>query len=310
VRLALLFPGQGSQFVGMGADLFDLRPDLLGPSADEVLGWSLRSLCLDGPEEALTRTEHAQPALYALSYALYGILAEGLAQPPVAAAGHSLGEYTALAASGALGFEDGLAVVARRGGAMADAADAEPSGMAALLGVEPAAAESVAATRRHMGGRLEVANVNAPGQIVVAGGADDLAWLTENGSGLGVRRVIPLKVAGAFHSGFMEPAAGELAAALEGVVFGDGEFPVWSNTTARPHVREDIPALLVRQLVSTVRFSESLEDMAGAGVTTFVHVGPGDVTAGLARKTLPESQVMVLSTAADVPTVLEAVGTM
>ncbi|HLA67244.1 MAG TPA: ACP S-malonyltransferase, partial [Acidimicrobiia bacterium] len=145
---AVLFPGQGSQHVGMGADLFEARPDLLGESADDVLGWSLRSMCLVGPEESLTRTEHAQPALYALSYALWEAFAEAMPSAPSAAAGHSLGEYTALGAAGVFSFTDGLRLVATRGRAMADAADAEPSGMAALIGGSPLDAEAMAAARR------------------------------------------------------------------------------------------------------------------------------------------------------------------
>ena len=310
MSFAVLFPGQGSQFVGMGADLFDRRPGLLGDAADEVLGWSLRRLCLEGPEDALTRTEHAQPALYALGYALWECLREALGVDPAAAAGHSLGEYTALAAAGALSFEDGLMVVARRGRAMAEAADIEPSGMAALIGVDPEHAEEVAAGRREAGGRLEVANINAPGQVVVAGGLDDLEWLTRNGSELGVRRVIPLKVAGGFHSSYMDPAATELALALREVSFADFRFPVWSNTTARPHVTGSVAETLVRQLVSPVRFAESLTSMAESGTNTFVHVGPGDVTAGMARKTVQGSTVVTVSAVEDIGGAVDALGTM
>lgn len=307
---AVLFPGQGSQSVGMGADLFDARPDLLVDTADEVLEWSLRDLCLNGPEETLTRTEHAQPALYALAYALWDELRPHLDSVPAAAAGHSLGEYTALAASGALDYATGLALVAERGRAMATAADLEPSGMAALIGVSPEEAETVASARRGVGGRLSVANINAPGQVVVAGGAADLDWLDENGRDLGVRRVIRLNVAGAFHSQFMDPAADRLAVALEAVEFGEPEFAVWSNTTAQPHWRDDIAAALVRQVVSPVRFAESLEGIAESGVTGFVHVGPGDVTAGMARKTVPGAEVVVVTSMEDIPSAAASIGTM
>ncbi len=307
---AVLFPGQGSQFVGMGADLFDARPDLLVDVADDVLGWSLRDMCLDGPDDALTRTEHAQPALYALAFALWDQLCMELDTDPAAAAGHSLGEYTALAASGALDFAQGLALVAERGQAMAAAADQEHSGMAALIGVSPEEAETVASARRGMGGRLTVANVNAPGQIVLAGGAADLDWLVEHGSDFGVRRVISLNVAGAFHSPFMDRAAERLAVALEAVEFSSPAFEVWSNTTARPHRTEDIAATLVRQVVSPVRFAESLEGIAAFGVGAFVHVGPGDVTAGMVRKTLPGTQVVVVSSIEDVRPAADSIGTM
>ncbi|HSK06644.1 MAG TPA: ACP S-malonyltransferase, partial [Acidimicrobiia bacterium] len=201
--VGILFPGQGSQSVGMGADLFEARPDLLGARADQVLGFSLRTLCLDGPEEELTGTEHAQPALFALSYALWDMVESEGVPVPAGAAGHSLGEYTALTAAGVFDYDTALALVARRGRAMGAAAGVEDSGMAALLGADPEVAEEVTRRRRDEGGRLEVANVNAPGQVVVAGGKDDIDWLAENGGKFGIRRVIRLPVAGAFHSGFM-----------------------------------------------------------------------------------------------------------
>jgi [acyl-carrier-protein] S-malonyltransferase len=309
-RAALLFPGQGSQHVGMASELFDARPDLLGENADEVLGWSLRDLVLDGPEEQLTRTEHAQPALFAVSYALWDVLGSRWDAEIVGAAGHSLGEFTALCAAGAFTFEDGLKVVARRGQAMAEAADARPSGMAALIGADEELAESIARQRREEGGSLQVANINAPGQIVVAGSAEDIAWLTDRGSELGVRRIIPLKVAGAFHSTFMEPAADQVAAALEEVTLSQPAFPVWSNTTARPHRRDEIASLLRSQVVSTVRFSESLEGLAAQGADTFVHVGPGDVTAGMAKRTVEGATTHVVSDLGDVEIVVSALGTM
>lgn len=310
MSFAVLFPGQGSQFVGMGEGLFDERPDLLGERADEILGWSLREMCLHGPEEELTRTEHAQPALFALGYALWDTFADRTDEEPASAAGHSLGEYTALTAAGVFDYESALGLVAARGRAMAEAADREPSGMAALIGVDEELAESIAQQRRDMRGRLEVANVNAPGQIVVAGGEADLNWLSENGSELGARRVIPLTVAGAFHSSFMEPASAAVGSALENVVVSEPRFPVWSNTTARPHERLRIPELLTRQVVSTVRFRESLEGMAGEGIATFVHIGPGDVTAGMARRTVEAAEVIVISEIDDVPTARQALGTM
>lgn len=310
MSVAVLFPGQGSQYVGMGADLFERRPDLLGPPADEILGWSLREVCLEGPEETLTRTEHAQAALFAVSYALWEEFRQSYRGPVTAAAGHSLGEYTALCASGALSFSDGLRVVAKRGEAMARAADLEPSGMAALMGADADLAGRVADARRAEGGRLEVANINAPGQVVVAGSRDDIDWLAENARDLGVRRVIPLKVAGGFHSGFMEPAAEEVGAALAGVNFSDPEFPVWSNATARPHEIAEAADSLRSQVVSTVRFEESLRDMADAGVGTFVHVGPGDVTAGMVKRTVEGADVHVVSEVADIPAVTDSLVTL
>lgn len=307
---AVLFPGQGSQFVGMGADLFAARPDLLGSRADDILGWSLRDLCLDGPEEALTRTEHAQPALFALSYALWEELGSRLDVTPVAAAGHSLGEYTALVAAGALTFDDALAVVAERGRAMAAAADLEPSGMAALIGVDVPAAEEIASSRRAEGGRLYVANINAPGQVVVAGAAADIDWVEAEARSLGVKKAVRLKVAGAFHSPFMEPAAARVAEAVAGLVVVEPRFPVYANVTAAPVTATTVSDLLVSQVVSPVRFADALERMGAAGADTFIHVGPGDVTAGMARRAVPEASVLVLNDLAGIAVVVDALSTM
>lgn len=293
----------------MGRELFDARPDLLGERADRILGFSLRRLCLEGPEEELTRTEHAQPALFALSYALWD-LARSQGLDVAGAAGHSLGEYTALAAAGVFDYDSALALVALRGRAMARAADLEDSGMAALVGADPETAGSAARQSREQGGRLEVANLNAPGQVVVAGGSEDLAWLSANAGALGIRRVILLKVAGAFHSQFMAPAQPELAEALERTPIGEPAFPVWSNTTARPHDQLEIAGLLTRQLVEPVRFSETLEEMSDAGIDTYVHIGPGEVTAGLARRTAPGAEVLVISETGDIRGVIDAIGTM
>lgn len=294
----------------MGADLFDRRPDLLGAAADEVLGWSLREMCLGAEDEELTRTEYAQPALYAVSYALWDELARQLVVAPMAAAGHSLGEYTALAAAGALDFQQGLAVVAERGRAMAGASDQEPSGMAAIVGSDLTTTESVALARRQMGGRLFVANINAPGQVVVAGAAGDLDWLEAEMANFGIKRVIRLNVAGAFHSPLMGSAADRLEAALSGVEIGPGRFAVWSNVTAEPHHAIHTKDQLVRQLTSPVRFADTLAAMAAAGVDTFVHVGPGDVTAGLAKRSAPGLRYLTLSDSDGVLPLVEALGTI
>lgn len=307
---AVLFPGQGSQYVGMGADLFDARPDLLGDRADRLLGWSLRRLCLEGPEELLVRTERAQPALFCLSYALWLEFSSRLARPPAAAAGHSLGEYTALAAAGVLGYEEALSVVAARGRAMAEAADAEQSGMMAVIGISSERAEEIAGIRREEGGRLVVANHNAPGQVVMAGGGSDLDWLESNARTLRLRRVVRLAVAGAFHSDFMAPAARRVAEALEGVSTGAPGFPVYSNVTAQPVGEGGVARTLVSQVCSPVRFDQSLRAMAGGGVDVFVHIGPGKVTAGLAKRTIRSATVLAVSDLAGAAKAAESLSSM
>jgi len=303
MRYAILFPGQGSQQVGMGADLFAARPDLLGSAADEILGWSLAALCREGPESELVRTDRAQPALYAVGYALWEALSDAVGMPPDGAAGHSLGEYTALAAAGAISYQDGLRLVAARGRAMAGATAIAPGTMAAVVGTELALLESVVAGRRSSGGQLWIANVNAPGQIVVAGAEPDVAWLTSSAHDLGLRRVIPLNVSGAFHTPLMQPAADELATSLAEAEFTRPRFPVWSNLAAAPV--DDPRAALGGQLTGRVRFAESLEAMHATGIEAFVHVGPGDVTAGMAKRTIRDCMAISVSTLNDIPVAAE-----
>ncbi len=295
MSFAVLFPGQGSQSVGMCPDLRSERSDLFATSS-EVLGWDLAGLIEAGPDELLTRTDRAQPALFVTAFGLWEAFAQ-TAPAPQAAAGHSLGEYTALAAAGALAFRDGLDLVARRGGAMADASLGSGGGMAALLGADDDLAEEVCARRRADGGYLYVANSNAPGQVVVAGGPSDLDWLEANARDVGLRRVVRLKVGGAFHSPYMADAADRLAIALADTDFQDGSFDVYGNADAAPVV--DARDALFRQLTAPVRFRESLEAMGAAGIGTFVHIGPGDVTAGLARRSVPGAEVHVVSSIED-----------
>jgi len=291
---AVLFPGQGSQSVGMCEDIRRKRPDLLGQSANDVLGWNLDALIEHGPESELMATENAQPALYATAYALWSEFSQHAATLPAAGAGHSLGEYTALAAATSFSYLDGLALVAKRGRAMADAASAASSGMAALLGADLETAERIASQRRAAGGHLYVANINAPGQIVVAGGLADIEWLEVNARDMGIRRAIKLKVAAGFHSPFMASAADSLSAALEDITIHTPAFDVYANVSGVP--TSDPKTTLRDQLTGPVRFAEILEGMAATGIDTFVHIGAGDVTAGLAKRTVKSATVHTVST--------------
>jgi [acyl-carrier-protein] S-malonyltransferase len=299
MRYAVLFPGQGSQYVGMGADVFAARSDLLGQSTCDELGWSLQELCAEGPEGELMRTDRAQVAMFAVSYALWEAFAEQMPHPPVAGAGHSLGEYTALAAAGAIDYCEGLRLVAARGAAMAAVGAQNAGTMAAVMGSDLETIEAVVAELRAAGRALWVANVNAPGQVVIAGGSDDVAALAEHGRELGLRRVVPLKVAGAFHTPLMAGAQASLDEALGRESFTTPSFPIWTNLHAAPAV--DIPATLSGQLVGRVRFSDSLLAMNRAGAAAFVHIGPGDVTAGMAKRTVKGATVITVSS-------LEAIG--
>jgi [acyl-carrier-protein] S-malonyltransferase len=303
MRYAVLFPGQGSQTVGMGADVFAARPDLLGSAAQEVLGWSLEKVCAEGPESELVRTDRAQPALYGVSYALWEAFAVRAPHLPIAAAGHSLGEYTALAASRALDYMDGLRLVATRGRAMARVTGQAAGTMAAVMGADVEVIEAAAGELRSEGFDIWVANINAPGQVVVAGTVAAIEKLSESARDRGLRRVIGLTVAGAFHTPLMLPAETELEESLFEVEFAPGDFPVWSNLHARPHT--DHAAALTGQLVGTVRFSESLIDMHRAGVEAFVHIGPGDVTAGMAKRTIRDATVITVSALDDIQSAVE-----
>ena len=299
MRYAVLFPGQGSQHVGMGADVFAARHDLLGETASEELGWSLESICASGPESVLQQTDKAQVAMYAVSYALWREFEQQAPEPPMGGAGHSLGEYTALAAAAAIDYREGLRLVAARGASMAAAGSEKAGAMAAVMGADVEAIEAIVTDWRAAGGALWVANVNAPGQVVVAGAAGDITALAEQAGDLGLRRVVPLKVSGAFHTPLMAAAQESLDRALAEEEFAKPSFPIWTNLHAAP--AEDAAAALSGQLVGRVRFSESLLGMRKAGAEAFVHIGPGDVTAGMAKRTVRDATVITVSS-------LEAIG--
>ncbi len=283
MTLALLFPGQGSQVVGMGAALAKAQPAAaVLAEADEILGFPLSRLMAEGPEPELTATRNAQPAILTHSVAVLAVLSQRLG-PVAMAAGHSLGEFSAHVAAGTLSFRDALEAVRLRGRLMWEAGQARPGTMAAVLGLEDAAVEAVCA--RVDAGVCVPANFNSAGQVVVSG---DVAGV-EQGMALlaeaGAKRVMPLNVSGAFHSPLMQPAARGLREMLEGLEFRDPAYPVFSNVTAGP-VTSGAAArgLLVEQLTSPVRWAASVAAMVAAGADRFLELGPGSVLCGLNKR--------------------------
>ena len=298
VKTALLFPGQGSQHVGMGRTLagrFPAARDTFA-EADDVLGFALSRLAWEGPEDVLTATENAQPALYVHSLAVYRVVRSRLG-PVVAAAGHSLGELSAHAAAGTYTFADGLRAVRRRGELMARAGGETPGTMAAILGLGVADVDELCREAVREGHVLVPANLNGPTQIVVSGDVWGISWAATAAKKWGAKRIMSLKVSAAFHSPLMEPAAERFGAALDGIGFRRPGFPVVSNVTARPtddpgRVRD----LLVRQLTAPVRWIECVDALRRMGATRFAELGPGRVLAGLNRRNARGIPTLALGT--------------
>ena len=288
-RIAVLFPGQGAQVVGMASDFVQNHTVAreLFERADDVLGIPLSRYCLEGPEEELTRTCHCQPAIYLTGAAIMAVLeAEGvLGKGSVAgAAGLSLGEYTALYYAGVFSFEDGLRLVAERGAAMQDASDLTPSGMVSLVGASREAAEEVAEQAAE-GEVLVVANLLSEGQVVLSGSQTAVDRVPSVAKECGIRRAIPLKVAGAFHSPLMAPAAARLSAALSDTVMNDPSFPVFGNVTGKAMMdASEIRANLQAQVVQPVLWVDAMQSMMSVGFDRVVEPGPGRVLAGIMRK--------------------------
>lgn len=282
-KVAAVFPGQGSQYVGMGKELAQAHPIVAETfaEADRALGFALSTLCFEGPEEELTLTRNTQPALLTASVATFRLLqAKGFR--PVAAAGHSLGEYSALVAAGAIAFEEALETVRLRGELMESAVPAGQGGMAAILGLSK---EEVEAVCREAPGVVEPATYNGPGQVVVAGESEAVAAAMKMAEERGARRVQPLKVSGPFHSSLLRPAGDRLAERLARIDVHPPEVSVYANVTARPYTSVDeIRALLREQVSSPVRWEETIQAMVADGVDTFVEIGPGRVLSGLIRR--------------------------
>ena len=288
-RTAFLFPGQGAQVVGMGAALCESLPaaKALFDHAGAILGYDLLAVCTHGPAEALNATDISQPAIFVASLAA---LEQLKATEPeavstvVATAGLSLGEYTALVFAGAMTFADALRVVQIRGRAMQAAADATPGSMASILGMDVPEVESLVSEAR-AAGTLEVANLLCPGNTVVSGALAAIEKLEQICGERGGIRAIRLTVAGAFHTTLMKPADEALAAALAGISVQAPRVPVWSNVDAKPHTEAaDIRPLLVKQVLSPVRWEETMRGLLADGVERFYEIGPGRVLAGLLKR--------------------------
>lgn len=283
-HLAALFPGQGSQQVGMGKDLSETYPsarEAFG-RADEILGLPLSRICWEGPEEELTQTQNAQPAILVHSLATWTVIREELAGRVKYSAGHSLGEFAAYCAAESLDFEDAVRLVRRRGELMAEA---RAGTMAAVVGLEPAVVEEICGEVRAGGGVVVAANYNSPQQLVISGEAEAVGEASGRAKAAGAKMVRPLAVSGAFHSPLMSDAESGLRAELGNVTFRDPEFPVVSNVTAEPVDDADTARqTLVSQLTAPVRWTQSMTRIAGEGIVEFVEIGPGRVLTGLLRR--------------------------
>ncbi len=279
---AYIFPGQGAQFTGMGLDLYENAPEaqLLFEDANSILGFNITDIMFEGTADQLKETKVTQPAIFLHSVILAKTLGDSF--KPDMVAGHSLGEFSALVANGALGFEDGLKLVSQRAMAMQKACEIQPSTMAAVLGLEDKLVEDICAKTE---GIVVAANYNCPGQLVISGEVEAINRACEAMKEAGARRALVLPVGGAFHSPMMEPAREELAAAIENTMFSKPNCPIYQNVTASAIIDEtEIKANLISQLTAPVRWTQSVQQMITDGATLFTEVGPGKVLQGLVKK--------------------------
>lgn len=298
---AYVFPGQGAQAVGMGKDLYESFPAAreLYDRADDILGFRLSQVCFEGPEEELQQTRNAQPAIAITSLALLRVATElnpALLQKPAFVAGHSLGEYSALVAAGALPFEDAVRLLRTRGELMQAAGDAHPGTMAAILGLDVSDCEEVC---REAG--AEVCNINAPGQVVIGGRRDAVVRAMDYAKARGAMKVIPLSVSGAFHSSLMRSAAEGMVDPVGAAALSDPAIPVVANCTASP-ARDELSLRheLIDQVCRPVQWSRTVEFLDGAGIETFVEFGPGRVLTAIIKRMLRKSNCINVNDATSV----------